>query len=104
MAETIIIDPANVRAGATELLTAKAAFDTAITTLSESVGSYGAETWGRDSYGKEFADGEKGYRSSRGNLLRGGREMVGTVEDFGDGLLQAAHSADAADLGSSRAF
>ncbi|CAM4526387.1 hypothetical protein NONI108955_43605 [Nocardia ninae] len=104
MAETIIVDPAHVRAGGTELIAAKAAFETTMNTLSEAIGSHGPETWGKDSYGKEFADGEKGYRSSRNNLLSGGREMVQTVEEFGNGLIRAANSSESADVGNSTAF
>lgn len=104
MPETIIVTPGAVRAGGTELIAAKTAFETTMNTLSETVGSYGPETWGKDSYGREFADGEKGYRSSRNNLLSGGRDMVRTVEDFGSGLIRAANSSESADFGNSSTF
>ncbi|MGV9614049.1 hypothetical protein [Nocardia xishanensis] len=104
MSETIIVTPDDVRAGGTQLIAAKTAFETTVNILSEAIGSYGTETWGKDSYGKEFADGENGYRSSRNNLLSGGREMVQTVEDFGNGLIQVANTSESADFGNSSAF
>ncbi|MEV6391249.1 hypothetical protein [Nocardia xishanensis] len=104
MSVTIIVSPAAVRAGGTELIAAKTAFETTMDILSQAIGSYGTETWGKDSYGKEFADGENGYRSSRNNLLGGGREMVETVDDFGNGLIRAANTSESADFGNSSAF
>ncbi|QIS02311.1 hypothetical protein F5X71_08220 [Nocardia brasiliensis] len=104
MSEKIIVDPAEVRSGGTELLAAKAAFENTMHTLAAAIDGYGPETWGRDSYGREFAEGEQGYRSSRNNLLSGGRQMVRTVEDFGSGLIRAANAAESADFGSSDTF
>ncbi|PXX61718.1 hypothetical protein DFR70_108276 [Nocardia tenerifensis] len=104
MSETIIVTPEDVRAGGNELMAAKSAFETVMRTLSETIDTYGPETWGKDSYGREFADGERGYRSSRNNLLSGGRDMVRTVGEFGTGLLRAGNAAEAADFGNSHAF
>ncbi|MGC4994602.1 hypothetical protein [Nocardia salmonicida] len=104
MPETIIITPSNVRAGGNELLAAKTAFDAILNTLATTVESNGSETWGDDSYGKQFADGDTGYRSSRSNLLSGGRDMAETVGEFGTGLVSASNKADTTEFHSTSAF
>lgn len=100
----LIITPSDVRAGGNELLTAKAAFETILNTLSTTVGANGAETWGDDSYGKQFADGKNGYIGSRSNLLKGGHDMSETIGEFGTGLIDASNTATKTEYGNTSAF
>lgn len=104
MAEKLIVTPSAVRAGGNELLAAQAAFETIMRTLSTSVGSNGSETWGTDSYGKQFAEGTNGYYSSRGNLLKGGSDMSDTLREFGTGLIDASNTAVKTESGNTSAF
>ncbi|MGY1982888.1 hypothetical protein [Nocardia gipuzkoensis] len=104
MPDTIIISPDQLRSGGAALLTARDAFHRVLTTLSERVHSHTASTWGRDAYGREFADGDKGYLRSRANLIDGTRDMVTTVGQFGDGLIAAGRTSATAEANSTAGF
>ncbi|WP_019929536.1 hypothetical protein [Nocardia sp. BMG111209] len=51
---------------------------------------YGPQTWGTDSYGRQFADGRDGYVAARDNLLTGGTQMATAIGSIGRGLIDAA--------------
>lgn len=104
MAETIVISPGEVRAGGNELLAAKADLDAVLATLRTVVAANGTETWGDDSYGRQFADGKTGYRSSRTNLLDGVREFATTIGEFGTGLIGAADRTERTETGNTARF
>ncbi|MRH89360.1 hypothetical protein GFY24_18220 [Nocardia sp. SYP-A9097] len=104
MTERIIITPSDVRAGGDELLTAEAAFETIMAKLSSAIGANGSETWGEDSYGRQFADGKSGYYNSRSNLLKGGRDMSAALRQFGTGLIDASNSAKKTEFGNATSF
>ncbi|MBB5917403.1 hypothetical protein BJY24_006315 [Nocardia transvalensis] len=48
------------------------------------------QPWGNDKQGKKFADGDKGYKKARTNLLDGGDAFTKTLFDFGHGQQEAA--------------
>ncbi|MFI6172433.1 hypothetical protein ACIBCN_37035 [Nocardia sp. NPDC051052] len=99
MTQSIIVNPSDVRAAGQELLDMSSgtpggavSFHAIMRELTDAVGGAGTETWGDDSFGKQFAEGANGYRASRSNLLKGGNDMLETLEDFGTGLTTAANS------------
>lgn len=46
--------------------------------------------WGKDSFGKKFADGATGYKTARTTLLDGGDGLAAGTRGFADGQRQAA--------------
>ena len=61
-----------------------------IDTLTRSTASRG-EPWGNDELGNSFATGDSGYRTARGNLVTGARNVVGTLDQFHDGQVDSAN-------------
>ncbi|MEU7145836.1 hypothetical protein ABZ942_40785 [Nocardia sp. NPDC046473] len=111
MTESIIINPSDVRAAGQELLDLSSSsaggpvsFHTIMRELIDAVGGAGAETWGDDSFGKQFAEGANGYRASRSNLLKGGNDMLTTLQDFGTGLTTAANNTSNGESGNVNNF
>ncbi|MEU7141967.1 type VII secretion target [Nocardia sp. NPDC046473] len=65
----------------------------------------GASTpWGKDSFGKKFADGDKGYRAARENLLAAIDQMATTFGGYADGQRSAADRMDAMEVGNTNGF
>ncbi|NKY50380.1 hypothetical protein [Nocardia vermiculata] len=57
------------------------------------------QPWGNDKSGKKFADGDKGYKTSRQNLIEGGYSMADALHEFGAGERSAAEQFQAAEGG-----
>lgn len=55
--------------------------------------------WGNDKSGKKFADGDKGYKAIRQNMIEGGYSMADTLHEFGEGERSAAEQFQAAEGG-----
>ncbi|WP_227984310.1 hypothetical protein [Nocardia spumae] len=48
------------------------------------------QPWGNDKSGKKFADGDKGYKATRKNMIEGGYSMADALHQFGEGERTAA--------------
>ncbi|WP_067667188.1 hypothetical protein [Nocardia miyunensis] len=57
--------------------------------------------WGNDSFGKKFADGDKGYIAVSKNLLEGINDLATTFGTFASGQREAADELSNADTGHS---
>ncbi|MQY24075.1 WXG100 family type VII secretion target [Nocardia macrotermitis] len=55
--------------------------------------------WGNDSFGKKFAEGDKGYISVSKNLLDGVNDLATTFGAFASGQREAADELTNADTG-----
>ena len=107
MADEIIITPGDLSSAGRQVLDAQTQLQTIVNTLSNGVSRYGEETWGNDSYGRDFADdskGNPGYISSRTNLLKGGSDMATAIGEFGTGMTTAASNASTGEDNSSSSF
>lgn len=58
------------------------------------------QPWGNDKFGKKFADGDKGYKATRTNMVEGGYGMADALFEFGQGERTAADQFRAAEGGS----
>ncbi|WP_156959805.1 hypothetical protein [Nocardia sp. BMG51109] len=90
MAERVEIDPSKLGLAGESMLSIKDKMAAIFAKLNDEVGSAGEETWGDDKFGKGFAEGEEGYIESRKQLLGGGGDMVKTIGEFGQGMIDGA--------------
>jgi hypothetical protein len=107
MADGIIITPGDLYSAGRQVLEAQTQLQAIVDTLSNGVNQYGVETWGNDSYGRNFADdsnGNPGYVSSRTNLLSGGNNMATAIGEFGTGMTTAANNASTGEDNSASSF
>src|SRR5689334_4911162 len=58
------------------------------------------QPWGNDKSGKKFADGDKGYKATRANMVDGGYGMADALFQFAEGERSAADQFRAAEQGS----
>jgi hypothetical protein len=70
--------------------TAQGELDAIVGELTTTLHNYGPQTWGDDTYGKQFADGREGYVAARDNLLSGGTDMATVIGSIGRSLIAAA--------------
>ncbi|MGV9678510.1 hypothetical protein ACWDSJ_24790 [Nocardia sp. NPDC003482] len=97
MADAVEVDPAKLTATGNHMLTVRDKLGGIVSHLNGAVGTAGPETWGTDSFGKGFADGDDGYVRSRTELLSGAHELVISLGQFGQGMIDAANKMTAAD-------
>ncbi|MBF6242284.1 MULTISPECIES: hypothetical protein [Nocardia] len=60
------------------------------------------QPWGNDKSGKKFADGDKGYKATRANMVDGGYSMADALFQFAEGERSAADQFRAAEQGSTQ--
>ncbi|QLY31849.1 hypothetical protein [Nocardia huaxiensis] len=72
-------------------------------TLESSLAARG-RPWGTDEIGDQFANGANGYQATSVNLVKGGRNMSGTFDNFSDAQLKAAKDLRDTDFNSGRAY
>ncbi|MEV6560972.1 WXG100 family type VII secretion target [Nocardia sp. NPDC051756] len=77
--------------------------DGVLATLESKLGATGTP-WGKDSFGKKFADGEKGYLAARNNLLQGIGGISGTFGAIADGQRDAAGLIDGQESNNTNSF
>ncbi len=97
MTQPIEVDPTKLANAGHHLLSVKDKMDGIVGKLKNAVGHAGTETWGNDKFGKGFADGEDGYTKSRTELLAGADETVKSLQQFGQGMVDAAVTVRKAD-------
>lgn len=66
--------------------------------------SGGGSPWGNDSFGKKFADGDKGYLAARENLLAAIEQMATTFGGYANGQRSAADTMDAMEAGNAHGY
>jgi hypothetical protein len=97
VADKVQVNPDQLTKAGNKMLAVQQKMNNIITTLDNAVGEAGTETWGNDSFGKGFADGDNGYIASRKQLISGGHDMATSLTQFGNGMIDAAHTMSAAD-------
>ncbi|RDI44705.1 hypothetical protein [Nocardia mexicana] len=94
MADNLEVDPEKLRDSARLTEEAanrmKAVVGTLRATLASLESDSANQPWGNDKQGKKFADGDKGYKKARTNLLDGGDGATKALFDFADGQRDAA--------------
>ncbi|WP_433654586.1 hypothetical protein ACQPW1_28005 [Nocardia sp. CA-128927] len=98
MARKVEVDTNQLRHAAGECDQIHDSISRTLGTLRSAVSGAGAP-WGKDSFGKKFADGDKGYLVARENLLAGVEQMATTFGDYGKGQRDAADKMDAMEAG-----
>ncbi|WP_067646538.1 WXG100 family type VII secretion target [Nocardia harenae] len=98
MSQSIEIDPGGVRRAAGEFDAVAERTRRLLDTLTGACASRG-EPWGDDKAGRQFADGDKGYRANRDNYF----DTLSTlVEVFGDNATNLGDAADAFEVADRR--
>jgi hypothetical protein len=97
VADKVQVNPDQLTKAGNNMLAVQQKMNNIITALDNAVGKAGAETWGNDRFGNGFADGGNGYIASRKQLLSGGHEMAASLQQFGQGMIDAAKTLSIAD-------
>ncbi|MBY8856539.1 hypothetical protein K7711_08635 [Nocardia sp. CA2R105] len=95
---SVEINPEQLRTAASDCDRIHSAILTAMKSLQTAVDAKQAP-WGSDSFGKKFADGEKGYVAVSKNLLDGINDLATTFGTFASGQREAADELSNADTG-----
>ncbi|MGV9674398.1 hypothetical protein ACWDSJ_03880 [Nocardia sp. NPDC003482] len=108
MADKVQVDPQQLRSAAevtADLATKVRKVGSDLRTALAGIESDGGNRpWGNDKTGKKFADGDKGYKKARDNLLSGTDGMGETLEQFANGQRTAANFLGTTDSGSAQPF
>ncbi len=91
MTQPVGINPDGMRSAAAEFDDEADHVQNILDTLQTSSASKG-EPWGNDKAGKQFADGDKGYKANRDNTFNSLSKLVQTLHDNADNLRDAAKS------------
>ncbi len=95
---SVEINPDQLRTAASDCDRIHGSIVTALRNLQSAVDAEQAP-WGNDSFGKKFADGDKGYLAVSKNLLDGINDLATTFGTFASGQREAADELNNADTG-----
>jgi hypothetical protein len=90
MAESLGVDPHNLRGTAEHLSDVKARFDDVLTRLHEKLAAEGSP-WGDDKTGKDFSEGPNGYLAQKDWVDQSVGDKCDVLQWYADGLHDAAN-------------